>query len=316
MLQQIVMTMEMLNSSAVLATDSVSLAAPNASLVSEAIVEHAVSSTAPNEASITVIRQLMDGAPVLAKKWSDNNGALNLCVDTIQLDENGNIVFLNLGGMRLRTLPSNAFESLSHLETLNLGGTDLPLDHLKNLLSQLQNVESLLLGGNALGPEGAKMVAEMIKNKPSLKHLDIRFNEIRDEGMIDIACAISHTSIKYLYVEGNEITNGGCEALAKALLENTTIEELYLGANSIGPEGAASFAQVITSNKTLRKLYVDGNQLGPQGAIVLAEALESLDGKATLKELFADNNHLGKEAAKRLSKALNSNTAMEDSLFE
>ena len=310
-------TMEMANSSAIFATDSASLAPPNASSVNKAMVEHAASSTAPNDASIAVIRQLMNGAPVLASKWSNNNnGALHLSADTIQFDEHGNVVFLNLGGMRLRTLPPNAFASLVHLETLNVGGTDLPVDQLRNVLSQLQNVKSLLLGGNALGPKGAIMVAEMIQIKPSLQHLDLRFNDICDEGMIAIADAIPNTSIKYLYLEGNEITNIGCEALAKALLGNSTMEELFLGANSIGPKGAASLAMVITSNKTLRKLYVDGNQLGPQGAIVLAEALESLDGKATLKELFADNNNLGKQAAKRLAKALNSNTAMEDSLFE
>lgn len=284
------------------------------------MTEHVAPSTPPNSTSITAIRTLMDTEPVLARKWAaenDDGSSLNITADTVQFDENGNVIFLNLGGMRLRTLPPNAFASLDKLETLNLGGTDLPLDQLKAVLSDLVNVESLLLGGNSLGSQGAAMVAEIIEKKPTLRHLDMRYNEIGDEGVTAaLADALAkNTSIKYLYLEGNGITNVGCSALAKALQVNSSIEELYLGANDIGPEGAASLAQVILTNTTLNKLFVDGNQLGPQGATAFSEALESLDGKATLTQLYADNNNLGKEAAKRLAKALNSNTAIQDSLF-
>ena len=274
-----------------------------------------------NATSVTAIRTMMDNEPVLAKKWAatstKDSSALNLTPDTIQFDDNGNVIFLNLGGMRIRSLPPNAFASLDKLDTLNLGGTDLPLDQMKSVLCELVNVDSVLLGGNSLGPTGAAMVAEIIQMKPSIRHLDMRFNDIGDEGMAVVADALARsTSIRFLYLEGNHITNVGCRALAKALLVNSSIEELYLGANDVGPEGAASLAEVILTNTTLNKLYVDGNQIGPKGAAAFSEALESMNGKATLKQLYVDNNNLGKEAAKRLAKALNSDTAIDDSLFE
>jgi Ran GTPase-activating protein (RanGAP) involved in mRNA processing and transport len=300
------------------AVDSASLAPPNNASVAAAMTQHAPASAAPNEASILAIRNMMKCEPALAIKWSSpQNESLNVSADTVQFDENGNVVFLNLGGMRLRSLPANAFASLDKLQTLNLGGTDLPLAQLETVLSNLVAIESLLLGGNSLGPKGAAMVANtVVPTKSTLQHLDLRFNEIGDEGVTALANTLAkNTSIKFLYLEGNQITQVGCSALAKALLENSTVEELYLGANDIGPDGAASLAEVISTNTTLRKLFVDGNQLGPQGANAFSEALERLDGKATLTQLYADNNNLGKEAAKRLAKALNSNTVVDDCLF-
>lgn len=300
-------------------TENDLLVPPNNASVALAMSERADPLAKPNDVSTSALKSIVEGEPKLASKWAPQDGspALTLPADTVQFDEDGNVTLLNLGGTRLRTLPAEAFASLTKLQTLNLGATDLPLDQLKAVLQALVAIESLLLGGNSFGPEGTAMVAGIIPTKPTLQHLDLRYDDVRDEGARSLSDALAkNTSIKFLYLEGNNITNVGCEALASALLENSSIEELYLGANDIGPEGAASLAKVITSNTTLNKLYIDGNQIGPQGATAFSEALESMDGKATLRQLYADNNNLGKDAAKRLAKALNSNTAMEDSLFE
>jgi hypothetical protein len=132
------------------------------------------SASTPNATSLSAVRAMMDSEPVLAKKWAskDSNNAVNMA-DTLQLDDDGNITFLNLGGIRLKSLP-NMWSTLDRLTTLNIGGTDLPLDQMKTVLSSLVNVEELCLGGNALGKDGATMVAELVETSTTLKHLDMR----------------------------------------------------------------------------------------------------------------------------------------------
>jgi hypothetical protein len=140
-----------------------------------AVTANNASSTAPNATSLSAIRAMMASEPVLATKWTSQNdkNALNVAEDTIRLDEDGDITFLNLGGMRIKSLP-NVWSTLHRLIALNLGGTDLPLDQIKMVLSSLVNIEELFLGGNGLGKEGAAMVAEFVETSTTLKHLDMR----------------------------------------------------------------------------------------------------------------------------------------------
>lgn len=140
-----------------------------------AVTANNASSTAPNATSLSAIRAMMASEPVLATKWAskDDKNAVNVAEDTILLDKDGDITFLNLGGMRIKSLP-NVWSTLHRLTTLNLGGTDLPLDQIKMVLSSLVNIEDLFLGGNGLGKEGAAMAAEFVETSTTLKHLDMR----------------------------------------------------------------------------------------------------------------------------------------------
>jgi hypothetical protein len=132
-------------------------------------------SSTPNATSISAIRAMMASEAVLATKWAskDDKNSVNMAEDTILLDMDGNITFLNLGGMRLKSLP-NVWSTLDRLTSLNLGGTDLPLDQIKTVLSSLVHIDELFLGGNGLGKEGAAMAAEFVETSTTLKHLDMR----------------------------------------------------------------------------------------------------------------------------------------------
>lgn len=282
--------------------------------------------------TIQVDASSLEGLRVLAKAGLLNDGGdEELCVswlvqtqDRVAFNDDGKVITLNLGGMRLRKglpCPPAVFQNFSALSSLNLGGTDLPMADIAAVLGFLGAIESLHLSGNGLGDDGAKQIAAWLKTtKPKqLTKLDLRYNEIGGTGMEALCCqGLLHTNVAYWHMEGNCIGDVGCAALSSLLLHaDFKLQELFLGANQIGPHGAICLAVGLKKNNhnsLLSKLYLEGNHIGHAGATAMAEALEVLEGTAVLKKLFVDNNDIGKEASERLAKALNSATAIPDGM--
>jgi Ran GTPase-activating protein (RanGAP) involved in mRNA processing and transport len=286
--------------------------------------------TKAQDVTMQVEANSLEGLRALAEAGLLNDGGDELCTSWIQktdervaFNDSGKVTTLNLGGMRLRKgLPCVpvVFRHFEDLSSLNLGGTDLPMADIAEVLGYLGSIESLHLSGNGLGDDGAKQIAAWLETTEP-KHLiklDLRYNDIGGTGMEALCCqGLLHTNVAYWHMEGNRIGDDGCAALSKGLLlPNFKLQELFLGANQIGPDGAIHLAAALRNNNNslLSKLYLEGNHIGHTGATAIAEALESLDGTATLKNLFMDNNNIGKEGSERLAKALNSATAIPDTI--
>ncbi|CAB9526672.1 NLR family, CARD domain containing 3 [Seminavis robusta] len=243
-------------------------------------------------------------------------------------DETGLVVALDLGGCRLRKgIPhgDGVPEVLSSVQTLNLGGTDLPISAEVIILKELVLLETLHLGGNGLRDAGTTVVAqEYLPTALSLKCLDLRYNDIRPEGCQALCQGLAtllqkdtDTGLVKLFLEGNSITDQGAVALAQWLkLDGNPLQELFLGSNSIGPDGATALAEALQTNKTISKIFLEGNRIGPVGADAFTKVLTECKGETAVKHLYCDNNDIGKEASKRLAKALNSATTVGDSLLE
>jgi len=256
----------------------------------------------------------------------DDDCSSSCCWDKerVHLDEQGRVSFLNLGGKRLHrgiVGAKSIFEKFAALNTLNLGGTDLPPKDTVEMLNALTSLESLYLGGNGLGDAGATILAAWLvseKAPDSLAKIDLRYNDITGVGTAALCEALqtrTPNNVIYLHLEGNQVDDTGCQALANLLKsDNCRLEQLFLGANHIGADGAIELACALQSNNTLSKLYLEGNNIGLEGADAFSKALEEMNGSSALKNLFSDNNGIGKEGAKRLAKALNSATAIPDGL--
>jgi Ran GTPase-activating protein (RanGAP) involved in mRNA processing and transport len=286
--------------------------------------------TKAQDMTMRVEANSLEGLRALAEGGLLNDGGDELCASWLQktdervaFNDSGKVTSLNLGGMRLRKgLPCVpvVFHNFEDLSSLNLGGTDLPIADIAEVLRYSVAIESLHLSGNGLGDDGAKQIAawlETAKAKHLIK-LDLRYNDIGGTGMEALCCqGLLHTNVAYWHMEGNHIGDDGCAALSKALLlPDFKLQELFLGANQIGADGAIHLAKALKNNNNslLSKLYLEGNHIGHTGATAMAEALESLEGTATLKNLFMDNNNIGKEGSERLAKALNSATAIPDTI--
>lgn len=275
--------------------------------------------------------------------------------DKVTFDD-GVVVSLDLGGKRLHrgfpcdpTLVFSTF--VSSLTTLNLAGTDIPLDDclaiFRVLLLQSSDddgrsssiLQNLYLGGNGLGSKGASAIAASGILLHSLTKLDLRYNDIDCGGIAAICNALLETNndddsdknnrnnIHHLYLEGNYFGDEGCAPLSKLLSSpNCSIREIYLGQNRIGPAGARFLASSLRSNNTLTKMYLEGNQIGEEGAAAFCEMMEgrreeaeAAAGAATttamtspLKHLYVDNNNIGKEMSNRLARALGNDNAIAD----
>jgi hypothetical protein len=230
----------------------------------------------------------------------------------------GHVAHLDLSGHRIKYLPFEPFETFKELQTLNLGGTDVPVAQLveavKHCCSTLQNLH---LGGNGLRDVGLMtLVPELVCSKaPHLKKLDVRYNDIGPVGVAALSETLGQNececAIELLYLEGNDVGDKGAASLATALTkENACLKELFLGSNHIETSGALSLAASLERNTTLTKLYLEGNRIGSEGGAAFSEALEKFNGEATLKKLFVDNNGLGKEQSERLARALNSGSTI------
>ena len=248
----------------------------------------------------------------------------------IQFDEEGYVTFLDLGGKRLhRGFPcpvedvfgNNYFQRLT---TLNIAGTDLPLPDIMAILNHIQgSIQTLFVGGNGIGSNGgAKAVGEWISlnSARNLIKLDLRYNDIDNDGMTDLCDGIKKSSrrtIEYLYLEGNIIGDDGAKALSELLTTTeTSLREIYMGANRIQASGAQHLTSAFKSMETnqVSKLYLEGNNIGEAGAAAFSAVLEESNGESSLKKLYVDNNNIGKEGSNRLAKALKSDTIIGDSL--
>ncbi|KAG7366413.1 leucine rich repeat LRR-containing protein [Nitzschia inconspicua] len=261
--------------------------------------------------------------PSLVSSWNAQ------AKQAVQFDQDGYVIFLDLGGRRLhRGYPCSIPDTIgtfSRLATLNVAGSDLPLPNILEILRQPnlpETLECLYLGGNGLGDEGIAAIAtEFLSRSQKLIKLDLRYNDIQAKGMTVLCHELSPTALKHLYLEGNQVGNQGAAALAKLLEEQSScdddmgLREVFLGANRIESEGANCLAQSLYKNKKLSKLYLEGNNIGLEGANAFSTVLEELKGNTSLKNLYVDNNTIGKEGSKRLANALNSDTAIGESII-
>jgi hypothetical protein len=225
-------------------------------------------------------------------------------------DETGCITSLLVGGQRLLStvtsfLPSQLLDSVV---TLDLAGTDLPVETIAQVLKGCPRLARLYLGGNALGDAGMTVLTSLLPT--NLEVLDVRYNDIGTDGAA--ALARYWQTWEKVYLEGNCLGDAGAIALSRTGLP---VRELYLGQNDIGPDGAAALAEGLRHSK-LEKLYLEGNHIGAAGAAHFQRVLEELGSHKTLEKLYVENNNIEKTQAIQLGNALNSSTMIgEGSVF-
>ncbi len=232
----------------------------------------------------------------------------------IQFDNNlQNVVSLNLGTKRIRNIDITAFDHFPYLQTLNLGGTDLPVADVMNILAKVApSIQHVFLGGLGLRDEGAIALTQFLSSATQLIKIDLRYNDIGATGLQ--AWPTLPTTLRFLYLEGNHLQDAGAITLA-ALLVSSNAEQVFLGANRIGPAGAQALAHILPQSQ-ITKLYLEGNRIGIQGAEHFIHVLEHDRSNIKLQHLYVDNNDIGKDGSKRLARALNLDSMIDDATWQ
>jgi Ran GTPase-activating protein (RanGAP) involved in mRNA processing and transport len=233
----------------------------------------------------------------------------------------------------------NAISGNYVLRTLNFCYSDLSGDRASLLLSKIpRNIERLTLCNCEIKSQGVKLLARLAL-ECCISFLDLRHNEIGDEGARLLSAAMKHkectwTSLilgncmigdtgarhltkglglrgfQQLDLRGNEIGNRGIFALSRALSLGIDLERLDLRDNRIGNEGAHSLALALTYTHTcdtLKNLNLTGNHIGDSGAEMLAKALKL---NSTLKCLNLSGNSIGEVGAEAFLDAMEYNSAV------
>jgi hypothetical protein len=119
-------------------------------------------------------------------------------------------------------------------------------------VSVSKSLRHLTLQGNKLRGTDAEHLAEMLRQIPSLRYLDVSGHEFLQYGIEQLCdAARDHTALLALNL-GELYGAGSVASVANLLADNTTLEHLVLGSNVKGPTKLGCvFDALMQSNRTL-----------------------------------------------------------------
>ena len=233
------------------------------------------------------------------------------------------------------TEQSNKTCTLEHIELTNCDIRPVEAQHLAQALCVNTSVKTLRLSNNDLRGEGAKALAEMLGGNgaessgtvnTTLEHVDLSHCSIGPVGEQHLAQALCvNTSVKTLNLRDNDLRDEGAKALAEMLggngaessgTVNTTLEHVNLSGCSIGPVGAQHLAQALCVNTSVKTLNLRDNDLRDEGAKALAEMLGGNGAESsgtvntTLEHVDLSWCRIGPVGAQHLAQALCVNTSL------
>ena len=119
-----------------------------------------------------------------------------------------------------------------------------------------------------IGRNECTALATLLRNTTiQLQILDLYGNDIDDEGVEALTCAISECQLVELFLTGNPtITIRGWERLSTLLeMPDSNLETLYMSSNNVGDEGALIFANALKRNCKLKTLALNDNGITAEG---------------------------------------------------
>jgi Ran GTPase-activating protein (RanGAP) involved in mRNA processing and transport len=227
-------------------------------------------------------------------------GALNRgsCRDIRELDISHNKMPSKTSSTQLATF----IRSASQLSKLNVAGTSLPADSLKEMIMAiygnfyLKNVE-LGLAQNNLGLVGAKAIMALAAEMNNVDKLDLSDNDFDDEAVLVLAEGLCHSSaLRVLNISRNlagKSSRGqrrdAIEALTNLLASDCPIDTLIFQGNrtSALASDILNFIDAIGTDSKLLSLDLSGHGIGNKGALALSKALQT---NRTLTSLNIDEN--------------------------
>lgn len=194
-------------------------------------------------------------------------------VKLLSKDTKASITELYLGGCgigcrRGTTHLKEVLELIPTLTTLDLRYNDLEGENLVSLettLSSAPNLKTLHLEGNYGKCEGAAAIGRVLAATGSnLKELYLGANQTGSEGAKSLAEGLrNNTSLEKLYLEGNSIGDEGAIAFRDVLLDQRSrqckvLEHLYVENNGLGKEAATTLGRAVNSETMIDGSLFDG----------------------------------------------------------
>jgi len=211
-------------------------------------------------------------------------------------DQTLNLKHLSIHGCYINVIRRNSYNIIGFLErfpklvSLKLGDNGLDDKWMKRfepVLGQYHDLAELNLNSNVIGPEGAKILANVLQGN-NFSRLEIFGNNIGAEGAAYIAQVLAQCpNFVELKLSMNNIGDEGASKIAEALRNTQYLKlaSLCLGANNIGNEGASKIAEALCNAQcpSLTNLNLSHNNISDEGAKSLKEKLSPYHNLALLK---------------------------------
>ncbi|XP_072891350.1 NACHT, LRR and PYD domains-containing protein 12-like [Hemitrygon akajei] len=202
----------------------------------------------------------------------------------------------------------SALSTNSSLTELNLSGNKLGDSGVKLVSVALRNpeckIQKLWLWGVGLTDSGVEDLVSALSTKPSVTHLNMGENKLRDSGMKWVSATLRNAECKIQKLELSDVglTDSGAEDLVSALSTNPSLTELNLSGNKLGDSGVKLVSAALRNPECkIQKLRLRKVGLTDSGAEDLVSALST---NPSLTELNLSHNELGDSGVKLVSAAL------------
>jgi Ran GTPase-activating protein (RanGAP) involved in mRNA processing and transport len=196
----------------------------------------------------------------------------------------------------------NQFQAKLHVDLSYFHLIDADMTIIARQVIREKKCTELWLYGNQFTSKGAAILAASLRNNSTLKYLDLSYNQISDQGVRILSEALlpnQNSSLKALYLSKNRISNLGAKYLSEMLRTNQTLTELWLSSNEISFEGIQQLAHVLTyHNKTLKCLSLSTNIFLTD--LCLNSLINMLEHNQTLKYLWMTDCNLTEQGKLKL----------------
>ena len=213
----------------------------------------------------------------------------------------------NLGERMLIVV--KALEHISSLRSLDMGNNNISkevADKLTLAISANENLEEVRLYDSKLS-SSATVILQSLGTISTLKYLNINNNQITEEAGEALASVVMHNAgLEELHLSGNNLGEGML-IVSKALEHISTLRSLDMGNNNISKEVAGKLALAISANENLEEVRLYDSKLSSSATVIL----QSLGTISTLKYLNFNNNQMTEEAGEALASVILHNTGLE-----
>ncbi len=160
---------------------------------------------------------------------------------------------------------ANALKINNRLTGLYLINTfigDIGLAAIESSIKNNSPLTMLRLDANHFTSSSGVTIARLLSKCPNLICLNLRKNNLQDEGVKDIVGEVKHhANIQNFYICDNNITDMGAKEIAETITENHSLTSIALGENQISSNGGIILANAIRHKTLLQYVFLHFNQI-------------------------------------------------------
>jgi hypothetical protein len=142
------------------------------------------------------------------------------------------------------------------------------------LLMQHLNVSSLCLANQGLRDHHVSFLAEVFDERFSNLTLNLEGNEISDEGCQHIERLLQSSVLLELNIGRNRFSDLGASLVAKGLYQNRSLKVMKMNGLCLTDECVGPLSHALRNHPVLQELVMSDTQVGSGGLLMLAKACQ------------------------------------------